>query len=156
MNLLQKMGVVKGTDISLSCLREIITLSQIQNALSPALWFSGKRTIEITTLHCFFAHMLLWLCWSLVTKSCVILLQPPWSVACQAPLSTEFSRHKNWSELPFLSPGNLPHPGIRPCLMDWQVFFTTWWQAPSWKPVSYYESKESALWGMVSLQRSLE
>ena len=29
----------------------------------------------------------------------------PWTVAQQAPLSTEFSRQEYWSELPFLSPG---------------------------------------------------
>ena len=28
-----------------------------------------------------------------------------WTVACQAPLSTEFSRQKYWSVLPFPSPG---------------------------------------------------
>ena len=33
-------------------------------------------------------------------------------VACQAPLSLEFSRQVYWSGLSFSSPGNLPHPGI--------------------------------------------
>ena len=37
-----------------------------------------------------------------------------WTVACQAPLSMEFSRQKYWSRLPFLSPGDVPHPGIEP------------------------------------------
>ena len=32
-------------------------------------------------------------------------LRPPWNVACQAPLSMEFSRQEYWSGLPFLSPG---------------------------------------------------
>ena len=36
----------------------------------------------------------------------------PQSVACQAPLSMEFSRLEYWSELP--SPGDLPNPGIEP------------------------------------------
>ena len=35
-------------------------------------------------------------------------------VACQAPLSIEFSRPEYWSELPFRFPGDLPNPGIRP------------------------------------------
>ena len=36
----------------------------------------------------------------------------PWTVACQAPLSIGFSRQEYWSRLPFLSPGDLPNPGI--------------------------------------------
>jgi len=37
----------------------------------------------------------------------------PWTVALQAPLSTEFSRQEYWSELPFSPPGDLPDPGIK-------------------------------------------
>ena len=37
-----------------------------------------------------------------------------WTVACQAPLSMEFSRQEYWSGLPFPSPGDLPDPGIEP------------------------------------------
>ena len=37
-----------------------------------------------------------------------------WTVACQAPLSMEFSRQEYWSRLPFPSPGALPNPGIEP------------------------------------------
>ena len=36
-----------------------------------------------------------------------------WTVACQAPLSTEFPRQGYWSRLLFPSPGDLPNPGIR-------------------------------------------
>ena len=35
-----------------------------------------------------------------------------WTVACQAPLSMEFSRQEYWSGLPFPPPGDLPDPGI--------------------------------------------
>ena len=38
----------------------------------------------------------------------------PWTVPCQTPLSVEFSRQEYWSELPFLSPGDLPNPQIEP------------------------------------------
>ena len=38
----------------------------------------------------------------------------PRTVACQAPLSMEFSRQEYWSGLPCPSPGNLPNPGIEP------------------------------------------
>ena len=46
-------------------------------------------------------------------KSCPTLATP-WTVACQAPLSTGFSRQAYWSGLPFPSPGDLPDPGIEP------------------------------------------
>ena len=35
-----------------------------------------------------------------------------WTIACQAPLSTGFSRQEYWSGLPFSSPGDLPDSGI--------------------------------------------
>ena len=38
----------------------------------------------------------------------------PWTVVYQAPQSMEFSRQEYWSGLPFLSPGDLPNPGIEP------------------------------------------
>ena len=43
-----------------------------------------------------------------------ILFATPWTAACQAPLSMEFSRQEYWSGLPFPSPGDLPDPGIKP------------------------------------------
>ena len=48
-----------------------------------------------------------------VAKSCSTLATP-WTVACQAPLSTGFSRQEWWSGLPFPTPGDLPDPGIKP------------------------------------------
>ena len=36
----------------------------------------------------------------------------PWTVACQAPPSMEFSRQVYQSGLPFPSPGDHPDPGI--------------------------------------------
>ena len=43
----------------------------------------------------------------------VQLFMIPWAVACQAPLSMEFSRQEYWSGLPFSIPGDLPDPGIK-------------------------------------------
>ena len=54
----------------------------------------------------------------------VQLCAPPWTVACQAPLSMVFSRQEYWNGLPRPSPRDLPHPGIEPrlfCLLHWQV-----------------------------------
>ena len=45
----------------------------------------------------------------------------PWTVACQAPLSMEFSRQEYWSGLTFPSPGDLPNPGIKPGSPELQV-----------------------------------
>ena len=47
-------------------------------------------------------------------SSHVLLIAIPWTVACQAPLSMEFSRQEHWSGLPFPPPGDLPNPGIEP------------------------------------------
>jgi len=38
----------------------------------------------------------------------------PWAVAHQPPLSMGFSRQEYWNGLPFLSPVDLPDPGIKP------------------------------------------
>ena len=46
--------------------------------------------------------------------SCIRFFATPWTVARQAPLSMEFPRQEYWSGLPFLTPGNLPDPGIEP------------------------------------------
>ena len=50
---------------------------------------------------------------SLVAKSCLTLATPR-TVAFQSPLSMQFSRQECWIGLPFLSPGDLPYPGIEP------------------------------------------
>ena len=49
--------------------------------------------------------------WKVKVKSCPTLCDP-WTVAHQAPQSMGFSRQEYWSRLLFLSPGNLPDPGI--------------------------------------------
>ena len=55
-------------------------------------------------------HMLVIVQW----LSCVRLFVTPWTVACRASLSMEFSRQEYRSGLPFPSPGDLPDPGIEP------------------------------------------
>ena len=61
--------------------------------------------------------------------SCDRLFVTLCTVACQAPLSVEFSRQEYWSGLPCPPPGDLPHPVIEPksltspALADW--FFTS-------------------------------
>ena len=46
-----------------------------------------------------------------------------WTVACQTPLSTRFSRQEYWSGLPCPPQGDLPGPGIKSNLhlLHWQL-----------------------------------
>ena len=50
----------------------------------------------------------------LFVSHCVGLFVIPWTVACQAPLSMEFSRQGYRSGYPFLPPEDLPDPGVEP------------------------------------------
>ena len=61
---------------------------ELQNSYLPK-WVSDSHSVRV---------------WLFVT---------PWTIACQDPLSLEFSRQKYWSGLPFSSPGDLPNPGIK-------------------------------------------
>ena len=53
-------------------------------------------------------------CVCVCVLSRVQLFVTPWIVACQAPLSVEFSRQECWSGLPFSPPGIESDPGIEP------------------------------------------
>ena len=44
----------------------------------------------------------------------VRLFVTPWTVARQAPLSMGILQARNWSGLPYPTPGDLPDPGIEP------------------------------------------
>ena len=46
----------------------------------------------------------------LIAQSCLTPCDPMGCIACQAPLSIEFSRQVYWSGQPFPSPGDLPNP----------------------------------------------
>ena len=52
-----------------------------------------------------------------VCRSVVSDSAAPWTVACQASLSTESSRQESWSGLPFPSPEERPNPGLHPGLL---------------------------------------
>ena len=60
----------------------------------------------------------------------VQLFMIPWTVACQTPLSVEFSRQECWSGLLFPSLGDLPDLGIKSAFLASPAlagsFFTTW------------------------------
>ena len=73
----------------------------------------------------------------------VQILVTPRTVACQAPLSMEFSRQEYWSGMPFPSLGDLPNPEIELmslCLPYWQADSLS--LAPLGKPKKYIEEKK--------------
>ena len=74
--------------------------------------------------------------WSGVcVPSHVRLFVTPWTIACQAPLSMEFSSQEYWSALSFPPPGDVPNSGIEPMSLALPAlvggFFTT---VPPGKP----------------------
>ena len=75
-------------------------------------------------------------CCMLSHFSGVQLFVSPWTVACQAPLSIEFSRQEHWSGLPFSFPGDLPNTGIEarslvsPALAVGFFTISDTWEAP--------------------------
>ena len=62
----------------------------------------------------------------------VLLFLTPWTVAHQTPLSMEFSRQEYWNGLPFPTPGDLPYPGMEPCVsgIGRQIHHCAIWEAP--------------------------
>ena len=53
--------------------------------------------------------------WFVSICACSVALSvAPLPVACQAPLSMEFSKQEHWSRLLFHPPRDLPNPGIKP------------------------------------------
>ena len=75
----------------------------VHTALAPWDFVRARRSSLLFTSVCSLGN-------SVMSNS----LWPPWTVACQAPLSMEFSWQKYWSGLPFPFPGGLPNPGIKP------------------------------------------
>ena len=67
-------------------------------------------------------------CWISYSLSCVWLFVTPWTVACQALLSMEFSKQEYWKGLPLPTPGDLPNLGIKPvspALASWLYHWAT-------------------------------
>ena len=66
--------------------------------------------------------------------SCIWLFETPWTVAHKAFLSMGFSRQEYWSELPFPTSGDLPHPEMELTSLAWAGrFFTTVFPVPAGK-----------------------
>ena len=80
-----------------------------------------------------------------------------WTVARQAPLPMEFSRQEYWSGLPFPSPGDLPHLGIKPCSSAFQAdsLLSELPGKPSSVQFSYSAVSDSATPWTIACQASL-
>ena len=70
---------------------------------------------------------------------CPILCDPPGlPVACQAPLSVEFSRQEYLSGLPCPSPGDLPNPGIEPWVLRSSALTGRFFTSGTWDAHTKY------------------
>ena len=83
------------------------------------------REGAVTAPHTGKLLQLLWVfCHCLVGKSCLTLPWPPWTAACQAPLSVRFSRQEFWSGLHSLLQVISLTRGLNPCfLIDRQILY---------------------------------
>ena len=79
-------------------------------------------------------------------------LWPPWTAACQVPLSIGFSEQECWTGLPFPSWGDLPNPEFEPASSALAGrFFTTGltWEAPLVKELlKGHTTLTESLWGL--------
>ena len=76
-----------------------------------------------------------------------------WTVALQAPVSTEFSREEYWNGLPCPTPGDLPDPVIKPIRTQTFMslalaggFFTTELPGKTWTAHYIHPQMISWLW----------
>ena len=76
---------------------------------------SGLFSVLILLLpHC--TELLLLSLWYRICVRVLWLFKAPWTVACQAPLSMEFSRQEYWSGLTFPIPGESSRPRDQTCI----------------------------------------
>ena len=83
------------------------------------------RTLSLPVPVCVYVCVCVCVCVCVfsVAQTCLTLCGPMDCVAQQAPLLKEFSRQEYCSAMPFLTPGDLPNPGIEPCplgFLHWQ------------------------------------
>ena len=85
---------------------------------SPFFFFFGFCKMKAQSLVCKYSVRLdcIVRSWSVVVIKSIShfqLLQPPWTVAHQAPLSMGFPRQEYWNGLKFPPPGDLTNSGIK-------------------------------------------
>ena len=136
--LLQCMKVESESEVAQSCL----TLSDPMACSLPGSSFHGifqARVLEWGAIAfsgvCVYIYIYMCLCLCSVAQLCPALCDPmdyspPWT------LSMGFFRHQYWSRSPFLSPKDLPHPGIEPVSLMSPALQADYLPAePSGKPI---------------------
>jgi len=88
----------RGTFLNQGSILSLLHLLHLQAGSLP---LSHSRSPKITVCVC--VCVCLYVSRTVMSDS----MWPPWTVACQALLSMEFSRQEYWSELPFPFPGDL-------------------------------------------------
>ena len=104
--------------------------------LCPSGWKAHSSSLVLTCPHSHTWHQALCMCVCVCVCVCVCACThactlshiwyfvTPLAVACQTPLSMEFSRQEYWNKWSFPSPVDHPNPGIKPtllCLLLWQA-----------------------------------
>ena len=90
------------------------SIGRICVSLFRTLFWSIDRHMSLHHHSTVLAMIALCLCADVCVCSVASDSLTPWTIACQAPLSIEFSRQEYWSMLLFLTPGELPDPGVQP------------------------------------------
>ena len=101
------------------CSFSIVSFHMISRAEDEILIYTSMTSDNICSIRILFIYLSFIFLTSmkeLVTHH-VKLFVTPWTAAHQAPLSLKFSRQEYWSGWPFLSPGDLPNPGIEPSFL---------------------------------------
>ena len=99
----KRMGRKKNLFQPKSCQHGASLVAQMVKNL-PAMWESQVQSLSLENP----------LEKGKVTHFSILAQRIPWTVACQLPLSVEFSRPVYWSGLPFPLPGVFSNPGIEP------------------------------------------
>ena len=111
-----------GNPLQYSCLKNSmdrgVWWAIVQGVTKSWIWLSTHTQINTVLLQslylCAGCYTVPTSCVCAQSLSCVQLFATLWTIACQAPLSTGFSKRECWSRLPFPSPGDLSNPGIKP------------------------------------------
>ena len=108
---------------------------------------SINNMCDYISVHYIYIYVLHYIYMLAQSLSCVQHFATLWTVAHQAPLSMEFSRQEYWSGLPFLPPGDLLDPGIKPVssasLDSLALVGRTFITEPHGKPTYMYIYSES-------------
>ena len=125
----------------------------LSNSIWCSFYWHWSNCHEIFVLWYLYSCVCVYVC-VCESLSCVRLFATPWTIACQASLSMEFSRQEYWIGLPVPSSGVLPNPGIKPTshsLLPCRQILYHW--ATREAPAPYSSGFHVGLYMPFSLQR---